>query len=88
MSMKQARQLVKEADKTKAGIPADINSLIIQLMDNANIKKELATRLIGNAIVEWRKNRPLSVRMRLLRAAAGGKGKPDKKDLQFADDPD
>jgi hypothetical protein len=86
--MKQARRLVEEADKTKAGIPIDTNSLIIQLMDNASIDKELATRLIGNAIIEWRKNRPLSVGMKLLRAAAEKKGKPDRKDLQFADDPD
>jgi hypothetical protein len=88
MSTEQARQLIKEADKTKAGIPVDTNGLIIQLMDNASINKELATRLIGNAIMEWRKNRPQSVRIKLLRAAAEKKGKPDRKDLQFADDPD
>jgi hypothetical protein len=88
MSTEQARQLVKEADKTKAGIPIDINSLITQLMADASITRELATRLIGNAIVEWRKNRPLSVGMKLLKAAAYGTGKPDRKDLQFADDPD
>jgi hypothetical protein len=88
MSIKQARRLVGEADKTKAGIPVDTNGLVIQLMDDASIDKELATRLIGNAIVEWRKNRPLSVGMKLLKAAAYGTGKPDRKDLQFADDPD
>lgn len=88
MSTEQARQLIKEADKTKAGIPVDTNGLIIQLMDDASIDKELATRLIGNAIIEWHKNRPLSVGMKLLKAAAYGTGKPDREDLQFADDPD
>jgi hypothetical protein len=83
--MSKAEDLVSEAEKTKAGVPIDINSLIIELMSGEGITKELATKKIGMAIMKWRNSRPPTVTEKVVRASIEETGKPKPKDLEFTD---
>jgi hypothetical protein len=83
--MSKADDLVNEAEKTKAGVPVDINKLALELADHENILLISAMNKIGVAIEKWRKNRPLTVGMKVVKASIEETGKPKSKDLQFTD---
>ena len=90
-----ATELVNEAGNQTV---LQWESLIAQLQKGENISNDEARRKIAFAFIKWRKNRPDTVALRVLRSIAFGLPKPKdlaytKEDwimnnVEYVDDPD
>ena len=76
-----ATELVNEAGNQTV---LQWESLIAQLQKGENISNDEARRKIAFAFIEWRKNRPDTVALRVLRSIAFGLPKP--KNLAYSEE--